>query len=257
MAKAQAKTFAETDLHRPVADYLTAQGYIVRSEVHNCDIAAVKGDDLIIVELKRSLNIQLLAQAVERQKITDSVYVAVPRPSNKRKWMGQTKGVQSLLRRLEVGLILVSLGSGRQRVEVISHPVPIERRKRKHVHRALLEEMEKRTADFNEGGSVRRKLVTAYRENAIYIACCLADLGPHTAKQLRALGTGEKTWSTLHRNVYSWFERVSKGVYTITSRGKAELEHYPELTEYYRKLIADSLKLEATAADIRAPRSAA
>ena len=30
----------ETDLYRPVHDYLVKQGYTVRSEVRHCDIAA-------------------------------------------------------------------------------------------------------------------------------------------------------------------------------------------------------------------------
>ena len=36
----------------------------MRSEVKDCDIAAVKGDDLLIIELKKTLNVPLLVQAV-------------------------------------------------------------------------------------------------------------------------------------------------------------------------------------------------
>lgn len=224
---------SETDLYRPVHDYLVKQGYIVRAEVNHCDIAAVKGDDLIVVELKRAINITLLAQAVERQKITDSVYVAVPRPANMRRWMSQTKSVQLVLKRLEIGLILVSIKSSKPSVEVLFHPVPYDRRKRKSVHRAVITEIANRSGDFNEGGSCRRKLVTAYRENAIHIACCLSVQGPLSPKDLRSLGTGKKTLSILYTNVYSWFERVDRGVYALSAKGREEMEAYGELVEHY------------------------
>lgn len=245
MAKTSKQTLTETDLYRPVYNYLAKQGYTVRSEVINCDIAAVKGDDLIIIELKRSLNVTLLVQAVERQKITDSVYVAVPRPANKRTWMAQSRGAQHLLRRLELGLILVSPKGGRTPVEVICHPLPFQRRKRKNIKRAVLHEIERRSGDFNEGGSCRRKIITAYRENAIQIACYLVDIGPLQPRKLRALGTGEKTLSILSSNVYSWFERVDRGLYAVSSKGMVELEQYSELVKYYRCL----LQQQATCGD--------
>ena len=74
---ASSRTIAETDLSHPVCAYLEAQGYTVRGEVHHCDIAAVKGEELIIIELKCTLNLTLLAQGIQRQQLTDSVYVAI------------------------------------------------------------------------------------------------------------------------------------------------------------------------------------
>ncbi len=238
MPTRKAKPQSETDLHRPVADYLIDQGYTVRSEVHNCDIAAVKGDDLVIVELKLALNLPLVAQAAMRQKVTDSVYIAIPRPPNKNKWLRRNKAAMSLLRRLEIGVILVSLTNRKPLVEVITHPEPFEPHKRPSAHRAILREVEKRSGDFNQGGCTRTKLVTAYRENAVFVAVCLAQNGPQSPRQLRALGTGEKTYNILHGNYYSWFERVKKGVYALTPRGKCELDQYPELAQRYRELLA-------------------
>ncbi|MCE5199151.1 MAG: DUF2161 family putative PD-(D/E)XK-type phosphodiesterase [Armatimonadota bacterium] len=235
MAKAQTHISAETDLYRPVHDYLVDQGYTVRSEVKNCDIAAIRGDDLIIIELKRTLSLALIAQAVRRQEITNSVYVAVPRPHNRKRWDGQSRDVRALLRRLEIGLILVGSKRCKRPVDIVFHPLPAERRKRKHKHTAVIQEIERRSADFNEGGSCRRKLVTAYRENAVQIACCLAELGQQSPKQLRTLGTGEKTLSILYRNVYGWFQRVDKGIYAISPKGIQDLAQYPELVNYYKK----------------------
>lgn len=234
----RAKLVSESDLYTPVRDYLAAQGYTVRGEVRHCDVVAVKDQDVIVVELKRTLNLALLAQAVQRQQITDSVYVAVPRPSNKRRWNAESRGLQRLLRRLELGLILVSVKAGKPAVEIIFHPIPCEHRKRSRTKRAVIEEVERRSGDYNLGGSSRRKLVTAYRENAIQIAAYLAELGPLSPARLREMGTGPKTHTIVYRNVYSWFERVNRGVYALSPKGKKELAQYPELVEMYRETLS-------------------
>lgn len=225
-----AKITAETDLYQPVHDYLVAQGYTVRSEVRDCDIAAVKDDALVVIELKLKLTLAFLAQGTKRQELTEAVYLAIPRPPNRQKWNAQTKDVRRLLRRLELGLLLVSKHS----VEIVFHPLPAERQKRKAKRRVVLEEIENRSADYNQGGSTRKKLVTAYRENAIRIASCLSVLGPCSPAQLRKLGTCEKTHGILYRNVYGWFERQDRGVYALSARGRSELSGYPELAARYR-----------------------
>ena len=244
----KASTISETDLAGPLYDHLLAQGYTVRSEVKDCDIAAVKGEDLLIIELKKTLNVPLLVQAVRRQRLTDSVYLAIPRPSNKWKWWKASRGVQHLLRRLELGLILVSLEKGKPAVEVIFHPLPFARRKRAPSRRAVLEEIARRTADYNRAGSTRTKLATAYRENAIHIACCLLAGGKRSPAGLRALGTGQKTLQVLRLNPYGWFERVDSGVYGITEHGKGDLASWPELRRKYLAAARRALRREAAAA---------
>ncbi len=228
------RAFSETDLAGPLYAHLADLGYTVRSEVKDCDIAAVKGDDLLVIELKKTLSLPLLVQAVRRQRVTDSVYVAIPRPSNKWKWWKESRGAQHLLRRLELGLILVSLESGKPPVEVVFHPLPFARRRKAAGRRAVIEEIARRTADYNRAGSSRTKLVTAYRENAIHVACCLEVTGPTSPAALRALGTGPQTLSILRYNVYGWFERVDHGVYALSAHGRNELSSWPELARRYR-----------------------
>jgi hypothetical protein len=229
------KQLRETDLYPPIAEYLDSLGYTVRSEVNGCDVTAAKGDDLVIIELKRNFSTDLLIQAAKRQRMTDSVYVALPRQKNGRK----LRGMKHLLRRLELGLIFVSLnGRRKSRVEVAFHPVPFQRQKRKRARRAVLREMAERSGDFNQAGSCRRKLVTAYRENAIHIACCLDRLGPLSPRQLRALDTGPKTLSILYSNFYGWFERVDRGLYALSAQGQTELAQYPELARRYTRRLA-------------------
>ena len=73
-------TFAETDLYEPVCRFLEEEGYRVQAEVKDCDIAAEKDGELIIVELKKSFQLKLIYQALDRQSLTEQVFVAIPRP---------------------------------------------------------------------------------------------------------------------------------------------------------------------------------
>jgi len=226
----RARALSETDLYPPIAAYLRAQGYTVHSEVHHCDITAVKGDELVVIELKRSFSTSLLVQATRRQRLADSVYVALPRPKWSRTWLG----VQHVLRRLELGLILVSFNGAEPDVEIAFHPLPLKRQVQRRRRRAVLKEITGRSGDFNQGGSTRRKLMTAYRENAIRIACCLERFGTLSPKELRAFGAGAKAYSILHHNVYGWFTRVAPAQYALRPAGREELESYPEMTARYR-----------------------
>jgi hypothetical protein len=226
----------ESDLYRPVKDYLEEHGYSVRGEVKHCDIVATKNDEIIVVELKLSINLTLLVQATERQGITDSVYVAIPRP---RKFGRQWKGVKRVLKRLELGLLVVTqrpLGS-----KVVKHfdPAPGIRRKNPKRRRAVIQEIADRSGDYNIGGINRQKLVTAYRENAILIACWLKHLGPTSPKILRERGTGEKTTQILSKNHYGWFQRVERGVYAVTDPGAYEAAAYKDIYQQAESLIRD------------------
>lgn len=61
------KKILEKDLYRPVANFLLEQGFDVRSEVKNCDIMAVRGEEIVLIELKRNFQMKLLYQAIDRQ----------------------------------------------------------------------------------------------------------------------------------------------------------------------------------------------
>jgi hypothetical protein len=224
----------ETDLYPPVRDFLLAQGFTVRGEVAHCDLAAVRGEELILIELKRSLTLTLLAQAARRQRVCPSVYVAVPRPPDLRRWKRQQKDVLHLLRRLELGLLLVSAAH----VDIVFHPLPAERRVQGAGRRAVLREVAARSVDGNLGGSTRRKLLTAYREQALLVACAL-ESGPATPKALRARGTGPKTLAILYRNVYGWFTRVDRGLYALTPAGQAALAEFPAPVASCRTRLAE------------------
>ncbi|MDF2891510.1 MAG: hypothetical protein K0R80_1877 [Clostridia bacterium] len=227
----------EVDLFKPISDFLIEQGYTVRSEVKDCDIAAYRDEELVIVELKRNLSVDLLAQAAKRQKSADIVYMAVPKPkrlTGNAKW----KDIIHLVRRLELGLILVSFKGEKGFVEIAVHPTPYDReasrRSNKKKREAIIKEAKSRYLDANVGGSTRTKLVTAYKENAIFVACCLDKYGPMSSKQIKELGTDKKqTDSALRGNFYDWFDKVEKGIYIINDAGKAALKEHKQFAEYY------------------------
>ncbi len=217
----------ETDLFPPVRDYLEKKGYTVRSEVRNCDVVAVKEEDVIVVELKTSINVSLLIQATDRQRITDSVYVAIPDPRGRKS--AHWRGIKRVLHQLELGLILVTFSPRNTVVSVAFDPLPYQRRKLSRRRSAVIQEVANRSADYNVGGSNRTPLVTAYRENAIYIACCLVELGPSSPRELRDVGTGEKTTAILGSNFYGWFQRIERARYQVTDAGRTESKRFPDI----------------------------
>lgn len=226
----------ESDLFKPVKKYLEANDYKVRAEVKDCDITATKGDELIIIELKLSANLQLFIQATDRQRVTDSVYVAIPRPSirSKKHW----KGIRHILRRLELGLIFVDVDNPINPVEIVFHPIKFQRKKISKRKKAIIEEVENRSQNLNVGGSNKKKIVTAYKENAIRIAVYLKEIGATSPKILRKYDSGKKTLSILYNNFYGWYQRVDRGIYDITAKGKSELKNFPGLVKKYEKEIA-------------------
>ena len=221
----------ETELYAPLKAWLERHGYTVRSEVLGCDIAAEKDGDLVLIEMKLKFGTELLLQATQRQRAVESVYVALPRPDSM--WGKPWRARQHLLKRLELGLIIVNPG-GAPEVEVAFHPTPFQRQRRKVHRQALLREMNGRSGDFNTGGSRGAKLMTAYREKAVFIACCLERFGPMSPKALRDHGAAKNAGTICYDNHYGWFERIAKGVYALSVVGRTALENYPELTGQIR-----------------------
>jgi hypothetical protein len=239
------KKLQEVDLYKPIQKYFVREGFEVYGEVKDCDIAAVKEEELVIIELKLTLSVDLLIQAAKRQKLSDQVYIAIPRPKgrlNSKQWTDKCH----LVKRLELGLIVVSFSGNRARAEILFHPTSMNRRqikaqnKRKRV--ALMREIEGRSSDFNIGGSSRTKIMTAYKENCIQIACYLEQSGPLSPKALVDMGTGQKTSSILTKNYYGWFERIKRGTYVISEKGHEEIKEYPNLKEYYLQQLTEKLK---------------
>ncbi|HEY5666427.1 MAG TPA: DUF2161 family putative PD-(D/E)XK-type phosphodiesterase [Gammaproteobacteria bacterium] len=203
----------ETDLYEPIKALLESQGYAVKAEVGPADVVAVRDDEPpVIVELKTAFSLSLLHQAIERQAITDSVYVAVPAGEGGVGHKALQRNLR-LCRRLGLGLITVRLRDGH--LVIHADPLPYRPRKSKRRESMLLREFARREGDPNVGGSTRRGLVTAYRQDAMR---CFEFLSEHGATKaaLVAEGTGvPNARRILADNHYGWFRRVATGIYEL------------------------------------------
>jgi len=236
--KTVAKNFAETDLYPPIQKFFTELDYQVNAEVKGCDVAMTKNGELIIIELKKSFNLTVLYQAMDRQKLTTQVYIAVPRPKTSRDTA--YRNMLQIVKKLELGLMTVAMDSPLRHVEILAFP-PVAQVKsalKKPARReSVLKEMAGRTLDTNLGGSTRRKLVTAYREKVLHIACALESHGAMNKNELIALGCDAKAYNILRANQYGWFEKVSKGRYGLSAEGICALEdgnEFETLIAFYR-----------------------
>lgn len=230
----------EEDLYNPVKNYFLKMGFEVKGEVYHSDVIAIKGDNVLAVEMKTKLNLEVILQAAIRQRIADYVYIAVPKNSKtltSKRW----KDTCYLLRRLEIGLLLITFKKKFAYVEeyLAAEPFNMEKSKKisKGKRKMVLKEFEGRHGDYNIGGSARKKIITSYRESAIHIAVVLKKHGILSIKDLKEMGTDEKkTAGILQKNYYKWFDRVSRGKYMLNKKGETELNYYKELVEYYAKL---------------------
>lgn len=226
----------ETDLYLPVKTLFEKEGYSVRGEVKDTDVIAVKGNNLIIVELKTTLNVKLLVQAVKRQRMTGLVYVAIPRPTYKKKFRKGFKDKELLIKRLGLGLILVAVDVKKPYASVVFEPEEFDLAKSRAASSgkiaSLLEEYTGRSADYNTGGSVKEKLVTAYREQALLIAYNLKGKEKMRTGELREAGCTEKTTSILYNNHYGWFDKTGRGEYRLSKKGKKALKDYGEIIKH-------------------------
>lgn len=218
----------ETDLYPPVKALLEGQGYTVKGEVGDCDLVGLRDPDPpVIVELKRSFGLSLVMQGIARQSMTDVVYLAVPNISGKQA-RRRLSDMMALCRRLGLGLMTVRTGDA-PAVEVWLDPGPYRPRKVPSRKARLLREFQRRVGDPTAGGSdKRRPAMTAYRQDALRCAAFLAKTGASKGAVIAA-GTGVTNATTLlRRDVYGWFERVERGVYTLTPKGGDALDTYAD-----------------------------
>lgn len=222
----------EVDLYKPIKGYLESLGYEVKGEIKECDIVAKKADEIIIIELKLSLNITLLLQAVDRFSVSDLVYIAVPKQCTIYK--KKNKQVKKLIARLGLGLMVVDFPQTIKSkniqledncyVEVINDPKDYNPRKIKRKQAALLKEFSSRIGDTKKGGSTTKQVgQTAYRQRCIRVANYLSEhLSAKGADIKKAIAEPQAT-TMMYQNYYGWFENISKGVYQLSEQGKTEL----------------------------------
>ncbi|MCL1935314.1 MAG: DUF2161 family putative PD-(D/E)XK-type phosphodiesterase [Defluviitaleaceae bacterium] len=235
----------ETDLFLPIKNHFEEMGYKVNAEVKNFDIVLSKDDgenyiknnkkEIIIIETKLRFNTKLLFQAINAQKITNFVYIAIPMQVKR-----DFDKILYISKKLGFGVITVS---DKNRVEInISHEeincnLPKNAAKRD----SIIREIKNRKFDTNEGGSSRKKIKTVYKEQSIQIATILLNVeGSISPKELIDIyGCPKSTNNILNINIYDWFERVGHGRYKISQIGKYEMENvYTDISQYYAKIFS-------------------
>jgi hypothetical protein len=226
----------ESDLYLPLKRFLESQNYEVKGEVQDCDVLAVRGEeDPVVVELKLSLNLNVVLQAVERLSLTPKVYIGIPVRCailNKRR-----KHIIKLLRMLGLGLVVVDPDLVTGSVDVLLDPGEYKPRKSRPRQERLLGEFMRRVGDPNLGGTEKRKgIMTAYRQRALAIGWFLQENGPTKASSVAQTLREPKARNILYRDVYGWFDRESLGVYKLSPRGKQEISHWGENPETDRDL---------------------
>ncbi len=212
----------ETSLYLPIKRFLEGMGLEVKGEVCGCDVVALADGvpaAVIIAELKLAFTLELLLQAVDRLPACDDVWLAV-RASRRGRGRESDARVRKLCRLLGFGLVAVAANGN---VEVIVEPVPWRPRRDPKRRSRIVEEHRKRRGDPTLGGSTRRPIMTAYRQQALDCARALAA-APGRPRDLKV--TLPDAPKILQRNVYGWFERIERGQYGLTELGRAELARW-------------------------------
>ena len=209
-------TIKESDLYKPLKLLLESKGFMVKGEVKGCDIAALTDSELWIIELKRHLSVKLLYQAMSRLSITPFVFVAIPRP---RRLDGDFKLAKKLLKKLELGLIIVAMDSPKPYAEIVLHPEQSKKAKKNKKSTAIRKEAEGRKQD-TPGGSTGITITSAYRERCIKIACILKKTNPLSPVELiRNYDCAKDAGNILRKNYYGWFMKIARGKYSISPLG--------------------------------------
>jgi len=209
----------ETSLYLPVKRFLEGLGFEVKGEVCGCDLVALdRGTPAAVVigELKLSFTLELVLQAVDRSAACDEVWLAV-RASVRGRGRESDARVRKLCRLLGFGLLAVS-NSGK--VEVLVKPVPWRPRRDAKRRSKIVDEHRRRQGDPAVGGSTRQPIMTAYRQQAVACAAALA-LAPARPRDLKPAAPDAP--KILLSNVYGWFVRVERGIYTLSEAGKEAL----------------------------------
>jgi hypothetical protein len=216
----------ESDLYLPIKQYLETQGYEVKGEVRGCDVVAIRGEESpVVVELKLSLNLNLILQAVDRISLTPKVYIAVPKNTPLLKT--RKKAVLKLLKMLGLGLIVVVTNQKKMKIDVLLDPTEYKPRQSRFRYERLLGEFTRRVGDPNLGGmSTEKGIMTAYKQRAIAIALLLQKQGATKASLISTALDDPKARQLMYRDVYGWFERVATGIYVLSPKGEEAIKKW-------------------------------
>ena len=213
----------ETALYLPIKSFLEAAGYAVKGEIGGCDLVGLTDGEppvVVICELKMTFNLELILQAVDRAAASDEVWIAA-RVSKKGKGREGDRRFRDLCRRLGFGMLAVSDSDV---VDIVVSPIAPMPRKNARRRSRLVDEHRRRKGDPALGGSTRKPIMTAYRQQALACAAAIVN-GGQRPKDMRE--AAPKAPQILRDNVYGWFERIDRGIYALTELGTEALKRWP------------------------------
>ncbi len=156
----------ETDLFPPVKTWLESHGYMVYSEVTpnrigaRADVVGITSILTTVVELKQSLSLDLIEQAIDWKPYAHYIYVAIPRRKNGIKHL-----VRKLLQENGIGLIEVDFDKHYNH----SAPFVLERPTiRAKLHRRISNNIKDSLTEYHlkfspDGGNAGGGYITTYR----------------------------------------------------------------------------------------------
>lgn len=212
----------EKELYEPVKKLLESKGYQVKGEVKDIDVFGVKDHYTVAVELKTKVSLKLIYQAVDRQKLCDKVYIALPKEAIK-SHRANLRSFVYLLKRLDIGLIRVSKDQASLFMESEGFDLSKSRAQSSRKKKALLKEFSLRESDENIGG-MKGKKMTHYREKVLKIAQYLYEFKEKSPKEIKAYTGIIDTPNILQKNYYLWFKKVDRGIYTLSLMGIKAIE---------------------------------
>jgi hypothetical protein len=178
---------------------------------------------IVIGELKLSFNLELVLQAVDRAALSDEVWIAAKKMSARGNGRESDARFRNLCRRLGFGMLGVSPAG---EVSIIVSPISPMPRKDLRRRSRLIEEHRKRIGDPAVGGSSRQPIMTAYRQRALACAAAISN-GVNRPRDLKPIAADAT--AILRHDYYGWFERVERGVYSLTPAGQKALRRWPQL----------------------------
>lgn len=210
----------ETDLFKPVRKLFLDQGYDVQGEILAADVFAVKEKEVIIIELKLAMSLKLIYQAIERQKVTPNVYIALPKVQI-HKHLKTNPQLKLLLHKAGIGLIEVTLNEANILIEpATSDQIQLKTAPQKK--RMMMREFNARDQHQTLGGTNGKK-VTAYKEKVIEIAKALLSLKEADYKLIKEYTRIEQAATILRNNFDGWFIKNEKGLYELSPKGMDEI----------------------------------
>ena len=213
----------ETSLYAAVKAHLELLGYEAKGEICGCDVVAIRAGEppfLVITELKASFTLDLVLQGVDRLAAADEIWLAV---RSSRRGRDRDRRVHKLCRMLGFGLLGVD--PVRNKVEVLAEPVAYKPRANPKRRARLTKEHRNRRGDPTQGGSTRKPIMIAYRQQALVCAEALRD-GAQQPRTLKPIAPD--AGRILLSNVYGWFERIGRGSYSLTPSGRRALATFAD-----------------------------